>query len=420
MMIVYFPPWHTGGAEKQCWVQAKALAARGHEVTILTEWWSWRSQRREFKDGVRILRMGLCLPLVALARRIHDALVTWWRTETDEATRVLSGGGADKSSRRICPKRVRLMAPIEWVGQLSFLVEVRWGLSTRKLATDIVHVHESHWLAGFGHWVAEKLNVPVVCTEHSPREALVWPGMPDVPGLSHWKIRRLECVFLAISARTRASLEEKGISRMQIVDVHNGVEIPAYLTPAGQQADIIYVGNFTQGAAHKAFDVLLTAWGKVHNQEPSARLNIYGSGNVTPWRKYAEQAGCVDSVVFRGATDRVTDKLLGSGIFVLPSRLEGLSCALLEAQAAGLPAVVSDIEGNVEIVENGVNGIVVPVGDADALAAALVKLYRSPDLRLRLGQAARKRAEEVFAIEKVVVRLEKAYTHCLSAMKAHA
>lgn len=416
MMILYFPPAHTGGAEKQCWEQARALAARGHDVTVLTEWWAWRSRKNEVKEGVRILRLGCGLPIVSLARRTHDGLVVWWRSR--KKTRWDPGANASNpaASRSAEPprKRFRFMAPVEWMGQLSFILAVVWAVRTRRWAVDVVHVHESHWMAGFAHWVAEKLHAPIACTEHNGRGALEWPGMPDVPGLPRWRRRRDRCVFLSIAASTRRSLEAKGIPPAQIIDVHNGVEIPAQTAKVAEQNEVIYVGNFTQGEA-KAFDVLFQAWGKVHQREPAARLRIYGGGNASAWKPFAQEAGCGDSVSFEGKTDRVTEKLLASGIFVLPSRWEGLSCALLEAQAAGLPAVVSDIGGNREVVENGVNGRVVPTGDADALAQAIVQLYRAPALRVQMGGAARARVQEVFAIEKVAAQLEAAYVRVRAA-----
>ena len=416
MMILYFPPAHTGGAERQCWEQARALAARGHDVTILTEWWAWRSRKNEAKEGVRILRLGCCLPVVALIRRLHDQLVAGWRLR--KGSRADSGGQASSpaAGRSAEPprKRFRFMAPVEWMGQLSFILAVAWAVRTRRWTADVVHVHESHWMAGFAHWVAEKLHAPIACTEHNGLGALEWPGMPDVPWLPRWRRRRDRCVFLSIAASTRRSLEAKGIPPAQIIDVHNGVEIPAQTAKAAEQNEVIYVGNFTQGEA-KAFDVLFQAWGKVHRRVPAARLRIYGGGNASSWKQFAQEAGCGDSVSFEGKTDRVTEKLLASGIFVLPSRWEGLSCALLEAQAAGLPAVVSDIGGNLEVVENGVNGWVVPTGDADALAQAIVQLYRSPALRVQMGGAARARAQAVFAIEKVAAQLEAAYVQVRAA-----
>lgn len=409
MLIIYFPPALVGGAEKQCWEQARALAARGHDVTILTEWWVGRSRKTETKEGVRIWRMGFGLPLVAAMRRLHDRWVAGWRNRRQRLDPAEQrAGGASVRAAPPRPRRFRFMAPIEWLGQLSFLLEVGWALATRKWAVDVVHVHESHWLAGFAHGVASQLRVPVVCTEHNGRTALEWPGMRDVPGLSRWQRHRADGLFLSISPATRRSLEEHGIPPERIVDVPNGIRIPGPAAGVAEQSEVIYVGNFTQGEA-KAFDVLLRAWGRVHAEAPAARLRIYGGGDAEPWRRLAQDVGCGDSVVFAGKTDEILAKLLAAGIFVLPSRWEGLSMALLEAQAAGLPAVVSDIAGNVAVVENGVNGLVVPVGDADALAQAILRLHRAPDLRRQMGLAARARVADRFAIERVAERLEQAY-----------
>ena len=100
---------------------------------------------------------------------------------------------------------------------------------------------------------------------------------------------------------------------------------------------------------------------------------------------------------------------------MLPSRKEGLSNALLEAMASGLPSVVSDIPGNVAVVRDGVEGLVVPAGDVAALAEAMVKLYRSPELRDRMGSAARKTIEARFTISAVAEQLEAAYRTLPSA-----
>ncbi len=232
--------------------------------------------------------------------------------------------------------------------------------------------------------------------------------MRDVPGLAHWRRHRDKCAFIAISASIRRGLESQGIPAHQILDVPNGVEIPREAADVVQHRDVVYVGNFTQGEA-KAFDVLLEAWSLVHAREPSARLRIFGGGDSSPWMEYARKVGCGSSVAFLGRTDRVQEELRQSGIFVLPSRWEGLSCSLLEAQAAGLPAVVSDIEGNRAVVVNGVNGLRVPVGEPNALAEALLSLHHSAALRLRMGQNARARIAEEFDMAKIAARVESAY-----------
>ena len=148
------------------------------------------------------------------------------------------------------------------------------------------------------------------------------------------------------------------------------------------------------------------------------KLRLYGRGDLGFWRRYAAEQGCGDSVVFEGPTPDVWGAHRQGGFLVLPSRTEGLSNALLEAMASGLPAIVSAIPGNVAVVQDGVNGLVVPVGDVDALAEAMLRLHRSASLRTELGRAARARIAETFEIGKVAARLETAYGHALAAERA--
>jgi glycosyltransferase involved in cell wall biosynthesis len=280
------------------------------------------------------------------------------------------------------------------------------------LQADVVHVHESHWLAGFGQWVGEQLHVPAFCKE-ACGDVLLWQGGGDVPGRKAWRRRREKCRFIAITPHIRTKLEEAGIPADRIWDVPNGVELPAVAARPEAYDLVVYAGNFSQGSVYKAFDVLLQAWGNARREEPGMQLRLFGGGGTGRWKLVAEQEGCGASVEFAGTTDDLPGKFQEAGFLVLPSRVEGLSNVLLEAQAAGLPAVVSDIGGNVAVVNDGENGLVVPVGDAEALAAAMVKLYRSPALRVRMGAAARARVAAVFAIDQVARQLEKAYGQAL-------
>jgi glycosyltransferase involved in cell wall biosynthesis len=86
-----------------------------------------------------------------------------------------------------------------------------------------------------------------------------------------------------------------------------------------------------------------------------------------------------------------------------------LSNALLEAQSRGIPAVVSDIPGNRMVIEEGENGLIVPVADAKALARAILRLRADPALRARMGVRARERVRQRFSLETVTARLEEVY-----------
>ena len=404
MMVSVFPPAPCGGAEKQCLAQSLALAARGHEVTVATEWLNRRHLREETSGGVRILRFGFLLPLYSAALKASQIL--------ERRSRRASGKKSASSPwLPSCEQPVsRWIRWMQWWQEWGFIAEVAWAVRTRRLQADVVHVHSSEWIAGFAHWVAEKLQVPVVC-----KEALLPVAMSQrdadshVPWASAWRRRRTKCAFIAITDAIANALAEAGIPAQRIVKIPNGVNPPAQIAEPALQTDAVYIGNFTQGAAHKGFDVLLRAWGKALQMEPGMRLRLFGAGDAAPWKAYACEQGCGESVTFEGRTDQVASAHRRSGFLVLPSRKEGLSNALLEAMASGLPSVVSDIPGNVAVVRDGVEGLVVPAGDVEALAVAMVKLYRSPELRARMGLAARKTIEARFAISAVAEQLEAAY-----------
>jgi glycosyltransferase involved in cell wall biosynthesis len=94
-----------------------------------------------------------------------------------------------------------------------------------------------------------------------------------------------------------------------------------------------------------------------------------------------------------------------------------MSNALLEAQSWGLAVVASDIPANRALVDDGINGLVVPVGDVDALAAAVIRLLDDAALRARLGRAARERVAREFAMDSVVDRLCALYDRLTSQQK---
>jgi glycosyltransferase involved in cell wall biosynthesis len=112
--------------------------------------------------------------------------------------------------------------------------------------------------------------------------------------------------------------------------------------------------------------------------------------------------GLSGRVVLPGSFDNVDDVLAAADLFVLPSESEGLSHALLEAMAAGLPIVATDIPGNAVAIRDGVEGSLVRPRDSAALAAAIDKIFADPPRAAELGAAARHRAQECFSLERMV------------------
>jgi glycosyltransferase involved in cell wall biosynthesis len=205
-----------------------------------------------------------------------------------------------------------------------------------------------------------------------------------------------------------------GVPRDYIFLVPNGVEIPELNGDRPRSREVLFVANFSQSVEQKAFDVLLNAWNLVAKQDSSARLILLGDGDRTQWECMVKSMGLESSAQFAGWTPDPADYYRRAALFVLPSRSEGMSNALLEAQSWGLPCVVSNIPGNLALVDDGLNGLVVPAGDAPALAQAILRLLADDRLSKKLGRYARERMISQFRLDAVARRLRMVYEQLLS------
>ncbi|MCX6995545.1 MAG: glycosyltransferase family 4 protein, partial [Kiritimatiellaeota bacterium] len=266
---------------------------------------------------------------------------------------------------------------------------------------DLIHVHTSEWIAGFAVWLGRRLRCPVLC------KVATLPALPAlsrrVPFGRAWDRLRRQAEFVALNEAMAAELRAAGVPEQRVRVVPNSVELPDC---SGRREDtdlVLFVGNLTQHE-YKAFDTLFDAWALVHAEHPSARLAVLGGGDPTPWERYLDARGCRAAVVFEGFVRDVNTWYARAAVLVLPSRQEGMSNALLEAQSWGVPAVVSDIPANLAVVSDGENGLVAAVNDADALAAGMLRLLRDARLRADMGAAARRRTEQRYALEVVADR----------------
>jgi glycosyltransferase involved in cell wall biosynthesis len=152
---------------------------------------------------------------------------------------------------------------------------------------------------------------------------------------------------------------------------------------------------------------------------PQLRLVLLGDGPLAPaLRAQAAALGVADHVVMPGARDDVHALLPGFDVFALPSHTEGLSIALLEACAAGLPIVASRVGGNPEIVVEDVTGRLFDPDDGLALQSILRTLLADPALRTRLGRAARAWVEENGSVEVMCDRYDGVYARaCGESMR---
>jgi glycosyltransferase involved in cell wall biosynthesis len=137
-------------------------------------------------------------------------------------------------------------------------------------------------------------------------------------------------------------------------------------------------------------------------------------------RDQARALGLDGAVRFLGAVPEAWRLLPHFDVFALPSRWEGMSNGLLEAMAAGRPIVATTAGGNPELITDGETGLLVPPEDPGALAAAIARLVRDPALARRLGDAARRRVEKDYTLDRMVSRMEALYDELLAREKAAA
>ena len=204
-----------------------------------------------------------------------------------------------------------------------------------------------------------------------------------------------------VTANSHGALESMGAycAREKLAYAPNPLRVGS---PAGDgpRADsVLFLARLVR---QKAPDVLIDAFARFARAAPGWRLDLAGGGPLLEELRARVRALDVEeAVTFHGVVRDPAPLLAASRIFVLPSRFEGTPNALLEAMASRLPCIVSDASpGPLQLVEDGVTGLVVKTGRADALAAALERLARDAALRRALGDAAFERVGE-FAVDRV-------------------
>lgn len=223
----------------------------------------------------------------------------------------------------------------------------------------------------------------------------------------------------------RELVEQAGIPSRKVTLVRNGIDLTARppVDIAGKRAEAgLTVGDFvllTVGrlAEIKNYPLLLEALAIAVKQVPSIKLLMVGDGvERARLEATAARLGLNGHVRFLGERNDVRDWLVLGDAFVLSSHYEGISLALLEAMAAGLPAVVTRVGGNPEAVTHGENGLLVAPGDVNGLAQALIAMASDAETRRAMGRAARFRVERDFNLKIVVERFEKMYLECLRSV----
>jgi glycosyltransferase involved in cell wall biosynthesis len=382
MVVRLFYPW-LGGTQRQAHRLAKELIGRGVQVRLVTGWWFRGTRRRETIDGIPVFRNH-----------------TLWEGLGVRGARTFGG--------------------------YLYIITLIWHLWRHRHSYDVIHVHGLSYHTFAASLVGRWLGKPTITKLANSGRASDIMKMRNGQHLALSRLMlpiALRCDrFVALNTAVGRELLDAGVPADRIVQIPNGIEVGTMSIPSDREphrpAGVVFLGRLHE---QKGVDVLLraAAWIREHRPERSLRYDVVGDGPLRDeLLALAQNLGVASDVRFLGYHDDVAPLLDMADAFVLPSRAEGISNALLEAMAVGVPVIASDVPGNTDVVEHEANGLLVEVDDPASLAAAILRLVDEPDLRERLRQEARRTVETRYSIGHVAERYVDLYRQLVSSPSA--
>ena len=362
MPIYYFFPV-MGGAEQQACRLAGELLRKGHEVIIVTGRWQREWPPNEKLRGVPVHRISTLWPWLDRAKGF-------------------------------------------FFRHVAFEFGLAWYLARNRNKYDVIHVHQALHAAFVSSLIARFIRRPVLvkvgCGGVNSDIRIMRENIVNPLSNWFWKFIRHSDRFIAISREIEQELLDDGIEPGRIVRLPNGInpegyslkEYDRYSTPL----KLISVGRLDP---QKAYDVLVEALARLENLD--FELRVYGEGGDKENLHGLIRSKGLDGRIFLdGVVDDLPRRLPEGDIFILVSRAEGLSNALMEAMLCGLPCIVSAVGGNTDLiapeyvevkVEAGKylvtsNGILVNNDDPEATAGAIGLLAGDRELAEKLGRNA--------------------------------
>lgn len=307
--------------------------------------------------------------------------------------------------------------------------------AVRAFKPDVIHSHlysfnaPLQWLASIGLCCSHLVTIHISGLHYTDRNNFPSLIFRFCEVLNIWLSN---AKVVTVSKSVASTVYERLIIKpSRIVVSYNGVDTQ-FLFFRNQNSDyrkrlkssceqniVVNIARFYPQKGHKD---LIMAWSQVLSQIPIAKLLLVGDGPLRhEMEALAEKLRLGESVQFLGARDDVPQILAASDLGVFPSLFEGLPVAPIEMMSMGLPVVASDIGPLREVIGTGPEkgGLLVPPGDDQWLAEALVRLLRDAGLRNRLGHAARQRACRYFSIKSQVAQHERLYSELARGLKRH-
>ena len=223
--------------------------------------------------------------------------------------------------------------------------------------------------------------------------------------------------FISISPAISREYLKSGVRRDALIEIPNGVDVERFSpVDTGKRNGLLnkfnlsgkkfflYTGRLTKG---KGLEYLVRAWKKLVSEVPDIHLILVGSGGgyslscEAELKMFFKENQLEHTVTITGNVMNVHEYLQAGDFFVLPSEMEGLSISLLEAMSCGLPCIVSSVVGNLDLIQDGVNGILVPYGNEEKLFEAMKEVLSNKEKNAHLGSEARKTVVEKYDIGRI-------------------
>lgn len=380
MLSWEYPPHILGGLARHVDDLSNALAAGGMPVSILT---SRTKSTPPFE-----INNGVCVYRAAPYRQVGDGLDFY-----------------------------------DWVIQLNMAY---FNLAQKMIPSDgyaILHAHD--WLVGQAALAIRRFwRVPLVATihatEHGRNNGIFTPLQKKIHEHEKKLVENADRVICCSSSMAKEVVRLFKISADKISVVENGV-VPANVNAPAFSAEeraryappdaplLFFVGRLVR---EKGVEVLIKAMPRILARNPAVKAVISGKGPMLPHLKEQAQAlGVAESVVFTGfITDRERNRLFAScDVAVFPSLYEPFGIVALEAMAAGVPVVVSDVGGMAEVIAHGKDGLKCPPGNHEALADAVLRLLSNRGLRKTLAGHGKKKAVEEYSWRFLAEKTRRLY-----------
>ncbi len=286
---------------------------------------------------------------------------------------------------------------------------------------DVIHAHAALPCGHAAALLSRRLNIPFVVTVHGLDvfNACFLGGIPAA-----WRRKVSADVYgaartvICISARVREILRTGTPAGICSTIVHNGVN-PNLFSPLPSEAaqlapEILIVGDLQRSKGH---DLVLKALRSLMPSFPQLRCRIVGEGpDRAEFEALVRDLGIGERVRFVGRQSRseVAEAMRRCSVFVLPSRSEALGCVYLEAMSCGKPVIACRGQGIDEVIEHGKNGWLVSVDGLEEIVQGLSALLSSPEMRMRIGTAARQTILEKLTLSHQAQHLAEVYRQAIA------